>query len=176
MSRQKTKTQDRAAAAAAAWRRELPDLPDLTPLEVIGRITEAMLVIDRERLTPVVTAFGLQAGEFDVLAALRRSGGACTLTPTELFRTTLTSSGGMTARIDRLEKAGLVRRVASKEDRRSTLIALTPKGRELIEKALRAHVANEADVMSCLTVTEQQMLNRLLAKLIAGQVKGSIGE
>ena len=123
-----------------------------------------------------IRALGLQAGEFDVLAALRRSGGTYTLTPTELFRTTLTSSDGMTARIDRLEKAGLVRRVASKEDRRSTLIALTPKGRDLIEKATRANVANEADVISCLTVTEQQTLSRLLAKLIAGQVKGPTGE
>ena len=51
--------------------------------------------------------FGLSGGEFDVLAALRRAGEPYRLTPGELSRSTMVSTGGMTKRLDRLEAAKL---------------------------------------------------------------------
>ncbi|RVD30380.1 MarR family transcriptional regulator, partial [Mesorhizobium sp. M4B.F.Ca.ET.019.03.1.1] len=64
---------DRAARAIEQWQRERPDL-DVSPMAVIGRLNEAASLISRERLAPLFARFGLQQGEFDVLATLRRSG------------------------------------------------------------------------------------------------------
>ena len=161
---------DRAAAATAQWRRERPEI-DPFPMALLGRLNEASLIVMRDWLTPVMARFGLQPGEFDVLATLRRSGPPYALTPTALYETTMMSSGGMTARIDRLEKAGLVERHKHPTDRRGTLVALTRKGRALIDKAYEAHAANEAALISVLSRTEQKELDALLAKLIAGITK-----
>lgn len=158
---------DRATKAVEQWAREMPDL-ELLPMEVIGHLSEASLLIRRERLEPLFARFGLQSGEFDVLATLRRSGAPYTLTPTDLYDTAMISSGGMTNRLDRLEKADLIERRPNPDDRRGTLVSLTPKGLALINRAVRDHVANEHDALKSLSEDEQKTLNALLAKLIAG--------
>jgi DNA-binding MarR family transcriptional regulator len=137
-------------------------------MAVLGRLAETALTVMRDRLEPLFAQFGLQAGEFDVLATLRRSGEPCALTPTALYEATMISSGGMTSRIDRLEKAGLVERRAHPTDRRGSLVALTPQGRALIDEAVGRHVANERAILASLTPAEQGELDRLLAKLLAG--------
>ncbi|MEI2385814.1 MarR family transcriptional regulator [Breoghania sp. JC706] len=157
--------QDRAALAALQWRRERPDI-DPFPMEVIGRLTELAQVLTRDRLNPFFASFGLQNGEFDVLATLRRSGPPFALTPTVLYEAAMISSGGMTARIDRLEKAGLIERRKHPTDRRGTLVALTDKGKTLIDDMLPAHVANEQAMLANLTGEEQIALNGLLTKLL----------
>jgi DNA-binding MarR family transcriptional regulator len=78
------------------------------------------------------------------------------------------SSGGMTARLDRLERAGLVERRPDPNDRRGKLIALTDSGRRVIDETIGPHVANEEKLLSVLTPAEQETLNALLQKLIAG--------
>ena len=98
---------DRAGRAVAQWNRELPGL-DVSSMLVLGRLAECALVITRDRINPLFAEFGLQPGEFDVLATLRRSGAAQGLTPTALYEDMMISSGSMTNRIDRLESAGLV--------------------------------------------------------------------
>ena len=158
---------DRAAIASAQWRRERPKI-DPFPMALLGRLNEAALIVMRDWLTPVMARFGLQPGEFDVLATLRRTGPPYALTPTALYETTMMSSGGMTARIDRLEKAGLVKRRKHPTDRRGTLVALTAKGRARTDEAYAAHATNEAEIISALTKAEQRELDALLAKLIAG--------
>ncbi|RUV99170.1 MarR family transcriptional regulator, partial [Mesorhizobium sp. M1A.F.Ca.IN.020.03.1.1] len=60
---------DRAARAMEQWRKERPDL-DVSPMGVIGRLNEASSLIARDRLAPLFARFGLQQGEFDVLATL----------------------------------------------------------------------------------------------------------
>src|SRR5579862_7535123 len=89
----------------AQYREEMPELGDLTAMETLSRLTEAARRIQREAIAPMIETFGLQPGEFDVLAALRRSGGDFVLTPAQLLEMTMVTSGGMTARLDRLEKA-----------------------------------------------------------------------
>jgi DNA-binding MarR family transcriptional regulator len=135
-------------------------------MAVLGRLSEASLLISRDRLNPVFARFGLQGGEFDVLATLRRSGKPYALTPTKLYEATMVSSGAMTNRLDRLEKAGLITREPHPEDRRGVIVRLTEKGRELIDEALVAHVGNEHKVLSGLTPEEQDLLAGLLEKLI----------
>lgn len=133
---------------------------------VIGRLNEASSLIARDRLAPVFARFGLQSGEFDVLATLRRSGKPYALTPTELYEATMVTSGAMTARLDRLEKAGLTQRAPHPSDRRGVVVQLTATGRELIDEALTAHVANEHEILVGLTRDDRETLARLLEKLI----------
>ena len=159
---------DRAAQAVEQWNRERQDL-DVSSMLLLGRLGEATLVIARERLQPVFAQFGLQPGEFDVLATLRRSGAPYALTPTALYDAAMMSSGGMTNRIDRLQQAGWVERRPNPEDGRGTLVALTQAGFALIDEAVTMHVENQRAVLSVLTVAEQRQLAKLLAKLIEGQ-------
>jgi DNA-binding MarR family transcriptional regulator len=98
---------DRADVAVKQWTRERPDLRTL-PMALFGRLSEAAERVMREHLTPMFAEVGLQAGEFEVLAMLRRSGPPYTLSPTQLYEAAMISSGGMTDRLDRLERAGLV--------------------------------------------------------------------
>lgn len=159
---------DRAAQAVEQWNSERPDL-DVSSMLLLGRLGEAALVIARERLNPLFAEYGLQPGEFDVLATLRRSGAPYALTPTALYDAAMMSSGGMTNRIDRLQQAGWVERRPNPEDGRGTLVALTKAGFALIDEVVGAHVANQRAVLSVLTQTEQQQLAKLLGKLIDGQ-------
>lgn len=156
---------DRAARALEQWKRERPDL-DVSPMGVIGRLSEASFLIARDRLAPLFARFGLQSGEFDVLATLRRSGAPHALTPTELYEATMVTSGAMTARLDRLEKSGLIRRAPHPTDRRAVVVQLTAEGLRLIDEALGAHVANEHEILTGLTVPEREILAGLLRKLI----------
>jgi len=158
---------DRATQAVRQWQQELPG-PDYQPMEVIGRLAETVLVLERSYLAPLFAEYGLQPGEFDVLATIRRSGAPYRLTPTQLFDATMMSSGGMTARLDRLEKAGLVARSPNPDDRRGTLVGLTKVGKSLVERTLVAHLENETRLMSALTKGEQATLGELLRKLLAG--------
>ena len=139
-------------------------------MAVLGRLSQAALLISRDRLNPVFARFGLQSGEFDVLATLRRSGAPYALTPTALYEATMVTSGAMTNRLDRLEKSRLIVRGPHPEDRRGVVVQLTEKGRALIDEAVTAHVANEHEVLSVLSREEQGRLAELLEKLISGVV------
>lgn len=146
------------------WQRERPDL-DVSPMGIIGRMGRLAKHLERA-IQETFSEFSLTVGEFDVLAALRRSGKPYQLSPTELFNTLMVSSGTMTHRIDRLEQAELVRRIPDLSDRRGTLIELTDKGFNLIEEAVKAHVANEHRILSVLAESEREALIQLLRKLL----------
>lgn len=148
----------------AQWAKERPDL-DVSPMGLIGRTTRLANYL-RKAIGATFAEFGLQPGEFDVLATLRRSGAPYQLSPTELFKSMMVSSGTMTNRIDRLEAAALVERVPDERDRRGTLIHLTDQGFELIEAAVTAHVANEHRILNGLSKTDRKELSRLLRKLL----------
>jgi DNA-binding MarR family transcriptional regulator len=132
---------------------------------VIGRVSRLALHL-RRRLEPVFERYDLDGGLFDVLATLRRSGAPYRLSPTELFSSAMLSSGAMTSRIDRLEQAGLVARTPDPDDRRGVLVGLTDEGRELVDRALEAHAANESRLVQALTSAEKRELARLLRKLL----------
>lgn len=157
---------DRAAFAAEQWRQQLPGL-DTADMVVLGRLAEAAQLIARDHLNPLFVRFGLQPGEFDVLATLRRSGPPYRLTPTTLYEAAMISSGSMTNRLDRLEKAGLVQRLPNPEDGRGTLVGLSEAGLTLIDEAVNAHVANQRRVLAGLDAAEQVQLAGLLEKLLA---------
>lgn len=155
---------DRIDRLLAQWKRERPDL-DTRAMGLVGRIQRAAATL-RPRLDATHAQSGLQFESFDVLASLRRSGPPYQLTPTQLYREMMLTSGAMTNRIDRLEEAGLVARKPDPDDRRGTLVRLTTKGKALIDSAVVKHVANEERLLSALTAREQQQLNELLRKLL----------
>jgi len=146
----------------AQWRRERPDL-DCSPMEVIGRITRVSALIQRE-LERVFALHGLTGGDFDVLATLRRSQGP--LTPSELSRSTMVTTGGMTKRLDRLEALDLIRRQPDPKDRRGRLIALTDEGRALMDRAVEAHLENEERLLADLPVAKREQLVATLRELL----------
>jgi len=154
---------DPVEAIYAQWAREMPDI-STRGAQVLARIRRITLNV-RQRIEAGFADFGIDSGEFDVLATLRRSGAPFTLRPTELYRSLMISSGGLTDRLDRLEKAGLVHRFKSPEDARSLLVELTPEGCARIEAAFRADMALENTLVEALSETEHQDLVRLLRKL-----------
>lgn len=158
---------DRAERARRQWQREIPEIAEqLSPMVLLGRLNEASQVMGRDYLAPAYADIGLKTGEFDVLATLVRSGPPYKLTPTELYRTTMMSSGGMTARVDKLEKAGLVERCPHPDDRRALTVCLTPKGLNLIKGQMPDYIATQQKAVSGLSEKEQQQLSDLLEKLI----------
>ena len=148
----------------AQWQRERPDL-DVSPMGIIGRMTRLSKHLKQE-IGKTFALFGLNPGEFDVLATLRRSGKPYQLSPTELYNSMMVSSGTMTNRIDGLEKAELVRRMPDPSDRRGTLIQLTDKGLALIEETVTAHVANEHRILKALEPDELETFTVLMRKLL----------
>jgi DNA-binding MarR family transcriptional regulator len=148
----------------AQWQRERPDL-DVSPMGIIGRMGRLSKHLERA-IQVTFSEFGLTIAEFDVLAALRRSGQPYRLSPTELFQMLMVSSGTMTHRVDLLEQAQLVKRIPDPGDRRGTLIQLTDRGFDVIEKAVAAHVANEHHALSALEQSEREALASLLRKLL----------
>src|SRR6266536_238369 len=156
---------DHVAAILDAWRAEDPGL-DVSPVAIFGRVTR----IDRylaAALRGVYRRHQLDGGEYDVLAALRRSGPGYRLTPTELYRSMLVTSATMTERLDRLERRKLIRRRPAARDRRSVLVELTAHGRTVIDQAHADLPDTEAALLEGLSPADRSALAGLLGKLAA---------
>lgn len=147
-----------------AWRRERPDL-DVTPMEVLSRLTRLARHLDRRRAA-AFSAHGLESWEFDVLAALRRAGSPYELSPGQLLHQTLVGSGTMTNRLDRLENRGLVRRRPDPEDGRGIRVRLAPRGQALVDAAVTDLLAREKALLAALPDRDRERLARLLRALL----------
>ncbi len=146
------------------WGRERPDL-DVRPLGIVNRISLLAKHLEA-RDKRVLSHLELPPWAYEVIVALRRQGEPYQLSPTKLRQTTLLSSGAMTARLDRLEGRGLVKRSLSSEDRRSFVVTLTPAGRELADAAVAARTAEIEAVVDSLSPDEREDLASLLRKLL----------
>ncbi len=151
---------DHVADVLAEWHRELPEV-DRSAFGIVGRISR-LAVLLLEELEPVFAAHDLSGGEFDVLAALRRAGRPYRLTPSELSRALIVTSGGLTRRLHALEGRGLIGRDVDPDDKRSTPVVLTPTGLHLVEEVLSEHVRNEDRLLSGLTDEQRDRLEALL--------------
>ena len=156
---------DEVDRIVAAWRRERPDL-DVSPLEVLSRVTRLARHLDRAR-RDAFTAHGLEPWAFDVLSALRRAGDPYQLTPGQLVTQTLVTSGTMTNRIDRLASQGLVHRLPDPGDRRGVLVRLTEAGREQVDAAMADLVDREHQLLGRLTADDHERLVTTLRRLVA---------
>ena len=160
-------TEDAIDRIVHEWNRERPDL-DVSVTHVLQRITRLYL-LQSASFAEVFNRYDLTFGEYEVLAALVRSGPPHRLKPSDLVAALVLSSGAMTNRIDRVEAAGLVERLPDPDDRRGTLVALTGKGRQVVDEALLAHLANEERLLTALSPRERGQLTDLLRKLLVSE-------
>jgi cytochrome b561 len=153
------------------WAREMPGV-DTSAMAVIGRLLRTSRHLQR-RIEGRLAPYGLNMTEFNILGALRRTGSPYRLAPTELSRSLLLTSGGLTKRLDRLESHGLIERRPDPGDRRSVLVGLTPAGQALIEDAIGAHLSNEAQLVAPLSTAQQDALTAILRTLLVAFDDGS---
>jgi DNA-binding MarR family transcriptional regulator len=154
---------DAVDAIIEQWAAERPDL-DTTAMEVFGRIYRLSRAMG-DRTEKAYATLGISRGEFDVLATLRRSGEPYALSPRQLSATLMLTTGGMTGRLDKLERAGLLRRSPDPHDRRGLQVTLTERGLELVEEAVGAGLAVQTEVLSAAFDAER-----------AGQLAGLLRE
>ena len=111
-------------------------------------------------------AHDLTVAQLDVLVTLANAEGAC-LNCSEIAAHTLITKGGITGILDRLEARGLIKRIHSREDRRSVLIQLSAKGIELFRKLypeLQRH--NRSLFEKAFTRAQTKDFSELLGQLI----------
>ena len=134
---------------------------------VTARISRVALHIARQQ-EEVFGRFGLNRGDVGVLSALRFAGPSSQLSPTQLFKGLMISSAGITSRLDRLERRGLVRRERHPNDRRGVLVELTEEGRTVLDDAVKANTEAERQVLGPLAAAERRELATLLKKMLGG--------
>ncbi|WP_433218689.1 MarR family winged helix-turn-helix transcriptional regulator [Dactylosporangium sp. CS-047395] len=147
------------------WGRERPEL-QTDAMAVFGRIYRLSRIMG-DRQEKVYGALGINRGEFDVLATLRRAGEPFQLSPKALTASSMLTTGGMTGRLDRLEKAGLVTRAPDPADRRGLVITLTRRGRDLVDQAVVAGLDAQREVLDHLPEARRRQLSALLRELLA---------
>ncbi|MFP5416635.1 MAG: MarR family winged helix-turn-helix transcriptional regulator [Actinomycetes bacterium] len=148
-----------------AWSVETPEL-DVRPLRVLSRVTRLARHLDFAR-RDAFAVHGLDGWEFDVLAALRREGPPYELSPGQLIQQTLSTSGTMTNRIDRLVGRGLVQRLPDPRDRRGVRVRLLEPGKAAVEGALADLLDRERQILAGLTSVEEDTVADLLRRLVS---------
>lgn len=147
-----------------AWAARDPQL-DASPLEVVGRLLLCAQHCEREILA-ALAEFELSFADFDVINTLRRRADPDGTNPTDLARSSLITSGAMTARLNRLESAGLIERTPDAADRRAVRVRLTPAGERLAERALVAVLAADERFLDPLGRRQREALAGTLKDLL----------
>lgn len=156
---------DEVDSLVEAWQRERPDL-DVSPMQVLSRVTRLARHLDKLR-SAAFAASGLESWEFDVLAALRRAGPGHRLSPGQLLKETMVTSGTMTNRVDRLAARGLVTRDPNPEDRRAVLVGLTDAGCAAVDSAFGDLMAAEQQILVDLDPAHRDAITVALRELLA---------
>jgi DNA-binding MarR family transcriptional regulator len=138
----------------------------------LARVVRLAAHLERE-LAAICMAAGLKAGQFQVLAELRGRD-PLPMTASELAKAIVLTSGGMTPVLDQLEERGLVTRQVDPEDRRARRIAITEKGRSIVNRALEQQVARHRALNAELALDEREALTTILRKLLV-VVEGNPG-
>lgn len=153
---------DRVHEIHEEWTARAPEL-DTSAILVIGRLVRAAALVNRAA-DEQLAEFGLTRPEFEMLSVLRRTGQP--RTPGQLTREMLSSGASTTKRLDRLERAGLVRRESGERDRRVAYLTLTEAGEQLIDKVLPEYVAREEAELTGLAPGQRDKLGELLSRLL----------
>ena len=146
------------------WLREIPELDARTEgiVDRIGALHRHL----RKTHDETLEQFGLTWGEVKVLSSIRYGGVPYRSTPGRLAMELGLSSGAMTARLDKMEEAELIRRLPDPDDRRGVLIEVTERGRELWERTIAVQAEKESIVAATLSERDQDRLNDLLRRLV----------
>lgn len=155
---------DHVDRMVAAWARVDPAL-DVEPLEVAGRLLRCAAYLERaidQALRPLELSFG----DFDVINTLRRRAESAGTNPKALAASALITSGAMTSRLDRLERAGLLERHPDPYDRRAILVRLTPAGQDRASRALAAVLAADRQFLDPLGRDDRASVAAALKRLL----------
>ena len=146
------------------WSKERPDLK-FTAMGIglkFDIIATATMTLAAEKIADL----GVNIGEFDVLATLRRNGKNGVLTPTEIASAALVSPSGLTHRLTQLEKMGHIIRQNDPNDRRSSLVRLTPQGSKIADIAIERISEHATQQVSSFSADEVEVLNTALDKVL----------
>jgi DNA-binding MarR family transcriptional regulator len=160
----KTKELDDLDTMLEVWAREIPNLDPVTE-GIVERIQKLAKAFDRS-LDETLVASGLDRRSFHVLGKLRKVGPPYRHSAGQLAEHMGLSSGAMTNRLDRMEAAGLVRRLPDPHDRRGTLVEPTEAGHEIWDRTVGTQAAREAKFASVLSARDREELHRLLRILM----------
>ncbi len=157
-------TGDFTDTAGSAWSRAFPDV-DLLDYGIVIRIIRAgrLMGASLDRIAED-HGFGVR-GDFEVLAALRRSH-PDELRPQDLADRVMISAPGMTGRLDRLERAGLITRKPHPGDRRSTLISITTLGLEQADRTFHSVIDETGRLLDGLPNPQRRRLTQELRQLL----------
>jgi DNA-binding MarR family transcriptional regulator len=153
-----------------AWATSDPRV-DARPLEVAGRLLLCAGHLERA-IVAVLEPFGLSFGDFDVLNTLRRRAEEPGTKPRDLARSSLVTSGAMTSRLDRLERAGLIARAPDPSDRRGVRVRLTERGEGLAEQSLHAVIAADEAFLEPLGKRQRGSIASALKQLLLHSERG----
>jgi DNA-binding MarR family transcriptional regulator len=156
--------EDHVDRVRAQWRAVRPEL-DTSPVSIVARIGRIAAYFDQST-DALMGEHGLARSSWDVLASLRRAGPPHELSPTELYQALMRSSGAMTNRLHRLERAGLIERRPDPGDGRGRLVRLTARGRRLVDEIAPLHLENEERLLASLTREDRGALEDLLRRLV----------
>jgi DNA-binding MarR family transcriptional regulator len=160
----KTDERDRLDDMLLVWAREIPTLDPLTE----GIVERIQFLNKRfgQSMEATLQEFGLESREYHLLGKLRSYGPPYRRSPGQLADDLHLSSGAMTNRLDRMEEAGLIRRLPDPSDRRGQLIEPTEQGHAMWDKAVGTQARIEAALADTLTLAEKEELHRLLRRLM----------
>jgi DNA-binding MarR family transcriptional regulator len=146
------------------WHEVRPDL-DTAPLAIVARVGRTAAYFD-QAVNALFGERGLNRGSWDVLASLRRAGPPYELSPTQLYRGLMRTSGAMTNRLHRLVAAGLVERRPDPQDGRGVVVRLTPRGLALVDELAPLHLSNEQRLLEGLSAADLAALEDILRRLL----------
>jgi DNA-binding MarR family transcriptional regulator len=157
--------QDRLDEKLAVWKREIPDL-DIPTEGIVERIMTLARYFNRS-MDETLEEHELDGRAYWLIGHLRFFGPPYRRSPGQLGEELHLSSGAMTNRLDRLEAAGLIRRLPDPSDRRGVLIEPTEAGNAAWEASVGAQARREALIASALSDREKGELHDLLRRLMA---------
>jgi DNA-binding MarR family transcriptional regulator len=138
--------------------------PEAPVTEFAGQLFFRIWRASHVRAADVLATVGLTPALFSLLNVIGARDGAI---QQELGSAMGIDRTTMVSLIDQLERAELARRQTSARDRRAREIAITPKGRRLLQRARRLILEAEDEVLAGLTATERRELVALLRRALA---------
>ncbi len=124
------------------------------------------IVFTASRLTKegnrILQPFGITDAQFNVLMLLKDNADKGPISQTDLGRMLLVNRSNITGLVDRMEQAGLIRRIPVPGDRRVNHVEMTDHGREVLKEAHDAYYARLEELMEVLSGDDYECICRLL--------------
>lgn len=148
----------------ARWPEVWPQY-DVQIVSTIVRLRVISHTLDR-LLAANTARYGLTNGEYFILGTLYRIGHSPSATPSELARRSLLSPPGIAKRLDRLQSAGYITRASNPQDRRSSILRLTPRGLRIVQAITTKQLGSDNAAVFAIPDHELSQLSVTLRRLL----------